>query len=108
MVRGSRLVAKVEEALQHRTRTIDFTLSAINGHARVLRRSGCSKATQRSVAVAVFYVYPKSFYAKKQMRLFSEATSYYTMKETSHSVGSVWGGFGPTPECADSGFSIVR
>ena len=43
VVRGSTLVAKVEEALQHRTRTIDFTLSAINGHARVLRRSRCSR-----------------------------------------------------------------
>ena len=30
------------------------------------------------------------------------------MKETSQSVGSVWGGFGPTPGCADSGFRIVR
>ena len=39
VVEGSRLVAKVEEALQHRTRTIDFTLSAINRHARVPRGS---------------------------------------------------------------------
>ena len=81
VVEGSRLVAKVEEALQHRTRTIDFTLSAINGHARVLRRSRCSKATQRSVAVAVFtYVHYKSWHAK-QIQLFIKATGNYTMKE---------------------------
>ena len=98
MVRGSTLVAKVEEALQHRTRTIDFTLSAINGHARVLRRSGCSKATQRSVAVAVLRTYNmKGPGPAKYIQLNTKATRADTMKGTSHGVFKVGVWVGSTP-----------
>ena len=83
MVRGSTLVAKVEEALQHRTRTIDFTLSAINGHARVPRGShDAARPHVRSAAVAVLRTYYIKGGTPNTFRTTTKATVLGTMKKS--------------------------
>ena len=108
VVRGSTLVAKVEEALQHRTRTIDFTLTAIIKHARVLRRSRSSRATKRSVAVAVLRTYTIKVCTQ------TNTTFKQSYKLLHHESGLVMAqvrvgvGLGPHPRCVDSGFINAR
>ena len=104
MVGGSTLVAKVEEALQHRTRTIDFTLSAINGHARVLciyidHEAARPLARSAAVAVSLRTYYIKGCTPIQYIQL--QKLLYRLHERSSHGAIRVGLGIRPIPGCAD-------